>query len=427
MRKIFIVIIIILFISPLSPSLLAAMESTNYIIKEDSINIGGRDDQQSSSYRLRETIGEVGTGILESSNYKIKAGYRQGVYIPKSQNWRWYDDETNETPTSPLADENVAPTNIANGNIIKLRFTIKETGGFQGTDIKMRIQYSQYSDFSQDVNFVTEVGNCTGNSGWCYGDGTDTDNDVVTSRVLGDSDANATHNESGTSATTYDHVANAAAEWEFTIKPDAPDYDTTYYFRVYDNTIGQAVPLNTNESYPSLVTEGAGLTFTVAGVSASIETEGVTTDVATSATAVNFGTLNIGTEIEGAQKLTVSTNATNGYQILVYGRQNLLSAGGEAIDSIAATNESPASWPIDPSPGGYGYHAGDDTLSGGSSARFSPNNTYAKFETTMKEIAYSSISVTDDVTDLIFKMEITNQQEAGDYSSEIVYIAVPTF
>jgi len=45
----------------------------------------------------------------------------------------------------------------------------------------------------------------------------------------------------------------------------------------------------------------------------------------------------------------------------------------------------------------------------------------------MKEVAYSSISVTDDVTDLIFKMEITNQQEAGDYNSEIVYIAVPTF
>ncbi len=426
MKKVLTVIIIFCLITAIFPVFAYVSSSTHYRMQSDSLNIGGV-RQTSESYRLEDTIGEIATGETTDGSFKLKAGFLTPDYIPDSQNWRWYDDETNETPTSPLANENTAPTNIENGNIIKLRFAIKETGGLQGTDIKIRLQYSQYSDFSQDVYFVTETGDCTGNSGFCYADGVDADNDAITARVLTDSDANATHNESGTSSTTYDHPAIASAEWEFTIKSDGPATNTTYYFRAYDNTTGKAVPLNTDEAYPSLVTEGADLTFTVAGLSSETETEGITTDFDTSATAVPFGALNIGTETEGAQRLTINTNAINGYQILVYERQNLLSAGGEAIDPIVAVNENPAAWPADPSPGGHGYHAGDDTLSGGSPARFSPNNTYAKFETAMKEAAYSSIPVTDEVTDLIFKIEITNQQEAGDYSSEIVYIAVPTF
>lgn len=59
------------------PSVLYAMQSTNYKIERDSINTGGIEDATSTSYNLRDTLGEVGTGVLEGSSTSIKSGYRQ--------------------------------------------------------------------------------------------------------------------------------------------------------------------------------------------------------------------------------------------------------------------------------------------------------------------------------------------------------------
>ena len=53
------------------------MDSSNYRMEKDSINIGGTEDSTSSNYQLRDTMGEVGTGQLESANYLLQAGYRQ--------------------------------------------------------------------------------------------------------------------------------------------------------------------------------------------------------------------------------------------------------------------------------------------------------------------------------------------------------------
>ncbi|MFA6096181.1 MAG: hypothetical protein WC788_00970 [Candidatus Paceibacterota bacterium] len=53
------------------------MESANYKIEKDSVNIGGVDSGQSANYNLKDTAGEVGTGSSDSANYTIKAGYRQ--------------------------------------------------------------------------------------------------------------------------------------------------------------------------------------------------------------------------------------------------------------------------------------------------------------------------------------------------------------
>lgn len=58
------------------------MQSTNYRIQSDSVNLGGGLGT-STSYRLESTGGEVGTGELSSATYSLKAGYQQmqEVYI----------------------------------------------------------------------------------------------------------------------------------------------------------------------------------------------------------------------------------------------------------------------------------------------------------------------------------------------------------
>lgn len=76
-------IIFILLSVSFYPVFAYMMGSSNYRIQSDSINIGGKDNQTSDSYKMRDSIGEVASGDSASSTYKLKAGYQpmQEVYI----------------------------------------------------------------------------------------------------------------------------------------------------------------------------------------------------------------------------------------------------------------------------------------------------------------------------------------------------------
>lgn len=374
---------------------------------------------------------------LALGSYNFYPVVRTAGFRPKSQNWQWYDDETNETPSTALAAENIAPANIENDNTIKLRLTVKETANIAGGNTKFKLQFSQFSDFSSGVFTVDATSTCTGSSSWCYADGAGADNAIITTKVLSDPDACSggvgdgcgTHNEASSTASTFTHIALAATEYEFGIKQSGASPNTVYYFRAYDTVNDVPVILNTGESYPSLSTKGGVLTFTIGGLSSGTVTEGVTTDITTTATSIPFGTLAIGSEIEGAQRATTTTDASNGYQVFVRQESGFLSNNGAEIFGVTGTNASPSAWATgcpSSAAGCYGYHAGDDTLAGGSS-RFLTDDTYAKLEDVSKEVVFSSVGVTDEVIDIIFKTQITNQQAAGTYDSTLMYIVVPVF
>lgn len=57
--------------------------SSNFRLWDSSVNVGGLDVQTSTSYRMREAIGEVASGLSTSTSYKLFAGYQemQEVYI----------------------------------------------------------------------------------------------------------------------------------------------------------------------------------------------------------------------------------------------------------------------------------------------------------------------------------------------------------
>lgn len=425
-----VILILALTLSGVYPQLVYAQDATssNFTVRAPVLGIfGGLSD--STNFQQLNTGGQVAPGASTSTNFIVRSGFLYfDTYSPSSQNWRWYDDETNVTPTTALAAENTAPTNVANTNIIKLRLTVADLAGVAGTDVKLKLQYSQYSNFSGVTDVVYQAA-CAANSIWCYADGGGTDNATIAARVLTDSDTSGTHNEAPTSSSTFDPGADKAVEFEFTIKHAGAKTSSTYFFRAYDVTNSAAVPANQGESSPSLITESSTLTFTISGLSSGTTTEGVTTDVSTSSTLISFGSLSVESDTEAAQRLSVSTNATSGYQIFLFQRQGLTSKSGAEITAVSGSNASPTSWSSGCSSsasGCYGYHAGDDTLAD-SSTRFSSNDTYAKAETTSKEIAYSSVPVSAETTDIIFKAKVTNQQGAGIYSSQIVYIIAPVF
>ncbi len=54
----------------------AYMSSTNYINWMDSLNFGGEESSSSASYKLQDTFGEIGTGIVTSTNFTGLIGFR---------------------------------------------------------------------------------------------------------------------------------------------------------------------------------------------------------------------------------------------------------------------------------------------------------------------------------------------------------------
>jgi hypothetical protein len=369
------------------------------------------------------------------SSYFYYPEIRTEGYTPVVDGWRWYDDETNITPSDALAGENVAPTEIDKGNAVKLRVTLDEIKNLSQLNARFKVQFAEESDFS-DVQDVVSTTSCIASSKWCYYDGAGTDNEVIDAAVLSGSDACTagtgagcgTHNESSEYLNGYTHSGNEDTEYEFTLQYTnvIGNFGKVYYFRLYDLANDEVVAASS--SNPSLVGESTSLTFTIDGVDADTTIAGVTTDATTTASAVDFGSLPIDSDVEVAQQLTIDTNAAQGYQVFKFVDQQMLNSYADQIDPISGTNPSPVAWATGCTGGAAscsGYHTTDATLEGGS-ARFSPDDSYAAFNTSLDEIMYSSVAATD-VENVIFRLKVSGLQPAGDYTSTVTYIAVPTF
>jgi hypothetical protein len=237
-----------------------------------------------------------------------------------------------------------------------------------------------------------------------------------------------THNESANPAgVTFDQTALTSTEFEFTLKHDGARSNRVYYFRLYNLTYDEPVTTAPTFSYPSLVTEGANMNFSINGLNAGTVTAGVTTDATTTSNAVSFNNIPFNTDLEAAQRVSISTNATEGYQVLKYADQQLTNTYGDVIQPITSSNSVPAGWSsacLLGASGCFGYHTADATLDGGS-ARFAPTDSYAAVSTTPREIMYSSIPTTGDTNDVVYKLKVKSLQPAGDYTTSLTYIAVP--
>jgi hypothetical protein len=158
--------------------------------------------------------------------------------------------------------------------------------------------------------------------------------------------------------------------------------------------------------------------------------EGVTLDITTTPTTVPFGTVPQDTFVEGGHRLTVDSNGTEGYQVLMVMSDDLLSSSGVHIKPITGTNSSPTSWATGCDSNAtscFGYHSGDDTLQGGST-RFSAIDSYARMSTTTaEEISFSSQPAINETTDVVFRILVRQGQEAGQYETNIRYISIPIF
>ena len=187
------------------------------------------------------------------------------------------------------------------------------------------------------------------------------------------------------------------------------------------------------------------LTFNIYGTASSTSINGVTTFASSTATSMAFGTLAPNVPKVLGQRLTVNTNAKNGFSVTVVQDQNLLSASGADIDrfvdgdgtSTPKVWQSPAAnignentW------GHYGLTTNDASLSTGdpfgattSSALFAGNFG----SSTPREIFYhngpSDGSTNGEGTAMVaIKIEVSALQEAAnDYTNSLTYVCTPVF
>lgn len=124
----------------------------------------------------------------------------------------------------------------------------------------------------------------------------------------------------------------------------------------------------------------------------------------------------------------MSTNAPGGYRVFLFASQDLQNGGGDTIPAVPGTNAVPVSWASSCLVGSscFGYHVGDDTLSG-DGARFLLDDTYAALPVGVyDEVMYNDLPHAD-AQALVYRIQIDLLQQAGRYSTNLQYIAVPQF
>lgn len=182
--------------------------------------------------------------------------------------------------------------------------------------------------------------------------------------------------------------------------------------------------------------------FVVSGLATSSVVNGETTTGSTTATEIPFGVLTADTEYVLAQRLSVETNAANGFVVTVEQDGNLRSSTGADIDGFSNGTyvNTPAAWSA-PSDvlldentwGHWGITSNDSNLNGNEFNVGTGGDRFVAASTTPRVIFSHndpSDGTTQDVgrADVAYKVEITPLQEAGDdYTTTLMYVATPTF
>lgn len=190
--------------------------------------------------------------------------------------------------------------------------------------------------------------------------------------------------------------------------------------------------------------------FTINGVDADVTVNDdtqITTGTST-ATSVPFGTIQPGNEYQVAQRLTVDTNALNGFSVSVYADNTLTAGNGATIDEFIDGSPDVASTTAWQGPAGtfgstdtyghWGLTSDDDALSVGPTESYGSGVAWYRGDfmdpSTPVEVFYHGTAVTQNAgigvgsTTVAYKVEITSLQEAAkDYTATLTYIATPVF
>lgn len=161
------------------------------------------------------------------------------------------------------------------------------------------------------------------------------------------------------------------------------------------------------------------ITFSVANYGSAVNGSGDTSPVTTTSTTIPFGHVTGGSTKWGSQTLTTSTNAANGYSVYVrYSAQ--MTDGTHTFRDQAGTPTSALAYDGSGSQSSLGYTADGPGVTFGS-------NLWAGLTATNTQIATRATPQNGDAFHVEYKIEPSNIQSAGAYSTTVIYTATPTY
>lgn len=164
------------------------------------------------------------------------------------------------------------------------------------------------------------------------------------------------------------------------------------------------------------------LTFSVANYGSAVNGSGDSGLQTTTSTSIPFGTVDGGASSSASQTLTVSTNAAHGYNLYINKTQTLTDSNGDTYRDQGTTLASPGAF--DGSTSQSSFAVTDD----------STNDSVAS-----NEWGHVPNIPTDSVLDSAtgpetaqavhaeFKVETSNTQAPGTYTTTVIYTATPTY
>jgi hypothetical protein len=263
--------------------------------------------------------------------------------------------------------------------------------------------------------------------------------DNTTSGTVKNTNATGTSVSSGTAVTTpinaITNPTNSAGEVNYV---KIVTYDDAGCTSAVDSRV---IAFTTTPGVFVSATVDSTLSFTVTGVAASTTYKGALATASNcidTATAVTFGTagsrLAANTNYDCAQNLSTSTNATNGYQVLITGRQtsgDFLKMNGNTSNTITnwtGTNGTPTATPVSGTTDEvFAYTTNDSSLSGTATRFTASDNLFAGLTTTGDEVAYASGPVSGDSVNVGLRLRFTGVTEAGTYEGTLTYTCTPVF
>lgn len=334
------------------------------------------------------------------------------------------DTITDSAPSSP-ADHDIQFTHavtgvgVANGEDIVLDFS---DGPFNLTGIG-----------TEDVSLFVD-GADFGQANWSLVNGGTTLTITINTGSIGAGSTTRIYignNASNDGGTPDSQIVNPGSEgsYEINISAGAPA----------DTGATRVVVLN---SVAVTATVDTIFTFAVSGVNSGVTVNGVATTGTTSTTSIPFGSLDAGVATTAAQQLTVNTNASNGYVVTVQSDTELQSTTGGVIDGFdnGSNSDTPTVWGtpdgdinLPTTWGHWGFTTDDATTTRDAGDEFD-SGEFAAISSSTARVVMSHDGPANGsgtgigTTYVGYRVEITALQEAGDdYSTNLTYIATPTF
>lgn len=170
--------------------------------------------------------------------------------------YRWYQNANSLDPTTPLAAENTAISNVKRLDIVRLRISIETQTGYMSTGTEdFKLQFSPKLGGSCSLaSFWTDVGAIDTDT-WSGYNNTPADGAQITTSLLdGGSNVLESYEEENNSVNNPAELnpTTPTGEWDWVLKNFNATSNTTYCFRMVD---ASGSVLATYNNYPEITTE----------------------------------------------------------------------------------------------------------------------------------------------------------------------------